>query len=177
MEFSTLTSLQNYANKVNNFSKGELIYLTEEEKYVMYDGENFVDIPEKVHMNGEGLSMSLYELNKSIISQLPAKITYAEQHEDREKINKFFGKNGRTSYMLLCKDISYYTIFTYEGNKMADFETLGHAVLDCLLNVGHLVCADETSDGNAMEIWVRTEDDNICMYLFTCSDLMVTYGR
>ena len=34
----------------------------------MYDGKKFVDIPEKVQMDGEGLSMSLYELNKSIIS-------------------------------------------------------------------------------------------------------------
>ena len=79
--------------------------------------------------------------------------------------------------MLLCKDISYYTIFTYEGNKMANYETLGAAVLDCLQNVGQLVCADITEDGNAVEIWVRTEDDNICMYLFKCADLMVTYGR
>ena len=177
MEFNTLISLQNYMKKLNNFSKGEIIYLTEEEKYVMYDGEKFNYIPDKVEMKGEGLSMSLYDLNKNIISQLPVKTTYAEQHEDRAKINKFFGKTGRTSYMLLCKDISYYTIFTYEGNKMADFETLGHAVLDCLLNVGHLVCADEVEDGSAMEIWVRTEDDNICMYLFKCTDLMVTYGR
>jgi hypothetical protein len=79
--------------------------------------------------------------------------------------------------MLLCKDISYYTIFTYEGSKIAHYETLGQAVLDCILNVGQLVCVDETPDGNAIEIWVRTEDDNICMYLFNCSELMVTYGR
>jgi hypothetical protein len=54
--------------KVNNFSKGEIIHLTDDEKYVMYDGEKFVDIPDKVQMEGDGLSMSLYELNKSIIS-------------------------------------------------------------------------------------------------------------
>jgi hypothetical protein len=34
----------------------------------MYDGEKFIDIPEKVQMNGEGLSMSMYELNKTIMS-------------------------------------------------------------------------------------------------------------
>lgn len=177
MTFETLVSLQEYMKKVNNFSKGEIIYLTKDNKCVMYDGEDFVEITDKAEFKGEGLSMSLYELNKSIIAQLPTKPTYSEQGEDRKLINKFFNSIGRTSYMLLCKDISYYTIFTYEGNKMANYETLGAAVLDCLQNVGQFVCADITEDGNAVEIWVRTEDDNICMYLFKCADLMVTYGR
>ena len=177
MEFATLASLQNYMKKVNNFSKGEIIHLTDDEKYVMYDGEKFIDVPDKVQMEGNGLSMSLYELNKNIVSQLPVKAYYSDQGDERKKIDAFANKIGRTSYMLLCKDISYYTIFTYEGSKIAHYETLGWAVLDCLLNVGQLVCADETPDGNAVEIWVRTEDDNICMYLFNCSELMVTYGR
>ena len=177
MTFETLVSLQEYMKKVNNFSEGEIIYLTQDNKCVMYDGKDFVEIQGKTEFKGEGLSMSLYELNKSIIAQLPTKPTYAEQGEDRKLINKFFNSIGRTSYMLLCKDISYYTIFTYEGNKMANYETLGAAVLDCLQDVGQFVCADITEDGNAVEIWVRTEDDNICMYLFKCADLMVTYGR
>jgi hypothetical protein len=152
-----------------------LIYLTEEEKYVMYDGENFVDIPEKVHMDGEGLSMSLYELNKSIISQLPAKITYAEQHEDREKINKFFGKNGRTSYMLLCKDISYYTFFE-KKNLFSAFDSFAEAVLECVKNVGSLLDVEVSEDGELVEIWVRTEKENICMYLMDAEPFCVSFG-
>ena len=177
MEFTTLVSLKNYQNKINNFQQGEIIYLTEDKKYVMYDGQDFIDIPEKVKVDSEsGVHMSLYDLNKTIIAQLPVKETYAEQSNERKLINNFFNSIGRTSYMLLCKDISYYTIFTYEDNKMANYETLGEAVLDCLQSVGQLICADLTEDGNAVEIWIRTEEDNLCMYLFKCSDLMVTYG-
>lgn len=178
MEFKTLISLKDYKNKINSFRQGDIVYLTEEKKYVMYDGDDFVDMPTTATVNsGTGLQMSLYDLNKTIIAQLPVKETYAEQSDERKLINKFFSSIGRTSYMLLCKDISYYTIFTYEGNKMANYETLGEAVLDCLQSVGKLVCADLTEDGNAVEIWVRTEEDNLCMYLFKCADLMVTYGR
>jgi hypothetical protein len=177
MEFPNLIQLNAYKDKLNNFKIGELIYLTDVEKYVMYNGENFVDVPTSVK-NDSGLSMNLYDLNKSIISQLPIKSTYAEQKAERALIDEFCKKHGHSSYMLLCKDISYYTIFTYEGIKMCDFETLGQATLDCLLNVGNLICADNTPEGNAIEIWVRTpEEDNLCMYLFKCDDLMVTYGR
>ena len=178
MEFKTLVSLKDYQNKINNFQVGEIIYLTEDKQYVMYDGNDFVNVPEKVTINTEqGMQMSLYDLNKTIIAQLPVKETYADQSDERELINKFFSDIGNTSYMLLCKDISYYTIFIYEGNETANYETLGEAVLDCLQSVGKLVCADLTEDGNAVEIWVRVEDDNLCMYLFKCAELMVTYGR
>ena len=46
MEFTTLVSLKNYQNKINNFQQGEIIYLTEDKKYVMYDGQDFIDIPD-----------------------------------------------------------------------------------------------------------------------------------
>ena len=32
MEFTTLVSLKDYQNKINNFQQGEIIYLTEEKK-------------------------------------------------------------------------------------------------------------------------------------------------
>ena len=71
MEFTTLVSLKNYQNKINNFQQGEIIYLTEDKKYVMYDGQDFIDIPEKVKVDSEsGVHMSLYDLNKTKESYL-----------------------------------------------------------------------------------------------------------
>lgn len=179
LQFPTLDSLRKYAEKINNFHTGEIIYLTDEEKVVMFNGTDFVDVPTDAKIKGDGLNMTLYELNKSIISQLPVKTTYAEQKLSRDVIDNFFKKHGRKYYMLLCKDISYYTIFQYSSDdKMTDFDTLGYAVLDCLLDVGKLVCADLLEDGSAVEIWVRTpEDENLCMYLFDCEKLIVTFGR
>jgi hypothetical protein len=80
--------------------------------------------------------------------------------------------------MLLCKDISYYTIFENENTKACDFGTLGHAVLECVQDVGKIISADLTEDQGAIEIWVRTpEEDNLCMYLFNCEGLVVSFGR
>ena len=179
LQFPTLDSLRKYAEKVNNFHIGEIIYLTDEEKVVMFNGTDFVDVPTDAKIEGNGLNMTLYELNKSIISQLPVKTTPAEQKPSRDVIDNFFKKHNCKHYMLLCKDISYYTIFQYSSdNRMTDFDTLGHAVLDCLLDVGKLVCADLLEDDSAIEIWVRTsEDENLCMYLFECEKLIVTFGR
>jgi hypothetical protein len=173
MEFPTLLSLQNYKNTVNNFQQGEVVYLTDENKYVMYDGTDFVDMPDKVQVNnGQGLNMSLYDFNKMMVAQLPVKTTF---NDECTLINEFCASIGNTSYMLLCKDISYYTVFEYSDNA-AEYCYLGMAVIDCLTNVGQLICAEPTEDNNAIEIWVRTEDTDLCMYLFPCSDLIVTYG-
>ena len=68
LHFPNQPALDKYLSTINNFHKGEIVYLSDDEKFVMYDGEKFIDIPEKVQMNGEGLSMSMYELNKTIMS-------------------------------------------------------------------------------------------------------------
>ena len=48
LQFSNMDSLDKYFNTLNNFQTGEIIYLTDNEKFVMFDGEKFVDIPDKV---------------------------------------------------------------------------------------------------------------------------------
>ena len=119
----------------------------------------------------------MYDLNKSIVSQLPIKETYAELSQERNLINEFHKVINSETYMLLCKDISYYTIFNSRKNRVSDFGTLGHAVIECAQDVGKIVSADLIEDNSAIDIWVRTaEDDNLCMYLFDCKSLTVTFG-
>ena len=178
MTFKKLDDLHKYMNTVNNFQTGELIYLTEEERTVIYNGKEFVDIPKEAAIKGDGLNINLYDLNKSIIAQLPALTTEDEQAPARALITEFYRTCGSIRYMLLCKDISYYTIFTPETIEKAEYPSMGYAVLDCLSAVGQFICADLTEDGGAVEIWVRTpEDENLCMYLFGCEQLFVTFRR
>lgn len=178
LTYKNKKALEDYVKLVNNFQKGEIVYLTDEDKFIMFDGEQFIDVPEKVSMKGEGLSMSLYELNKTIIAQLPTKDTVTDLADVRNTINDFRKKSGKQNFMLLCKDISYYTIFQYDGPKVCDFKSLGDAVTECAQDVGKIICGDLIPDGSAIEIWVRTpEEENLCMYLFNCEDLIVTYER
>ena len=81
LEFSNKDSLDKYFKTLNNFQTGEIVYLTDDDKFVMFDGEKFVDIPDAAKASGEGLSMSLYELNKTIVAQLPIKETNADMSD------------------------------------------------------------------------------------------------
>lgn len=171
LEFKSLEALSNLQSRVNNFQVGEIVYIIDKEKFVMWDGINWIDVPKNTSVNTDGLSMTMYELNKGIISQLPL-ITDFESC--RQEVMEFKRKNQGKSYMLLCREISYYTIFQPDGN--GDFGSFGEAVITCAKDVGNLVSVDHI-DGNMVEIWVRTpEDDNLCMYLFNCEDFIVTYG-
>ena len=89
------------------------------------------------------------------------------------RLNDYNKSINSNYYMLLCKDISYYTVFT-SGNE---FETFGNAVITCAQDVGKVINADLTEDNRAVEIWVRNEAEEVyCMYLFDCQQMIVTYG-
>ena len=82
-------------------------------------------------------------------------------------INQFTQANSY--YMLLCRDINYYTIFE-TGWDESD-ETVGEAVVDCFNYIsGELKAIDLTDDGNAVEIWFAISEENRlvarCAYFF-----------
>ena len=77
--------------------------------------------------------------------------------------------------MLLCKDISYYTIF-YKADNSEEFATRGDAILACAQDIGKIITVDYMEASDTIEIWVRTpENDNLCMCLFDCAGLMVGF--
>ena len=106
------------------------------------------------------LKMSLYELNKSAILQLPS---YSEDNFKNaiDLINNFVGNDK--FYMLLGKEISYYTVFMREPSMT---ETIGEAVIDCLRCFDNVKSIETTEDRNAIEIWVTATDNPTVMYLF-----------
>lgn len=154
----------------NRFEKGEVAWLTDEEKLVYYNGEKWVEM----QGSAEGLSLNLYELNKTIINQLEP-LSEQELAEREQLINEFDATILSDYYMLLCKDISYYTIFDREKTIFLA-NPLGEEVIDCVKNVGEIMSIDKTEDGN-IEIWVRNNEDVMCMYLFDCKSLVVKFGR
>ena len=81
--------------------------------------------PEKAQGN---LNLSLYELNKAAVSQLPD--YEEEQINEAIKLINNFSSEG-TFYMLLGKELSYYTLFFKEDHPN-NIETVGEAVIDCL---------------------------------------------
>lgn len=137
--------------------------------YVYKDGEYYPIEDQKIDTG-----MSLYELNKQGYAQL---LPYDEtQIQDAIAwINEFSDKNKGKYYMLLCKEISYYTVFEKDFLEY-DCLSLGHGVIECLNNVGTIHGIDDNGEG-ALEIWVKTSDEEVyCMLLFNYDVGVVKVG-
>lgn len=137
------------------------------------------NIKNKIKGKGE-INMSLYEINQSLISQLPA---YDENKiEDlKTRINnwesKYFEENF---YMLLCREINYYTVFQHRKPIRAEFDTLGNAVISILLDTDWTIHSDEIEENSDhCEIWAKnktTGQEAHAFMLFPYSEGVVTYG-
>lgn len=177
-EFTNKDSLLDYMKVVNRFQKGEIAHLTEEDTYLMYDGEQWLELGADLNVNNEGAQMTLYDLNKMFFAQLTPKETYEEKMECEEIFNKYHDLIKSDRYMLLCKEISYYTIFEMNDTDIADFSNFGPALIECLENVGKILNVEILETEQVVEIWMRLDDDqNVCMYLFNAADFIVTFRR
>lgn len=161
--------------KTNRFEKGEIVFVTDKNQCMMYDGEQWVEIQEEMKVQGtSNIELTTYDLNKQIISQM----SILEDWTESEKVlNTFAEKSVHGDYLLLCKDISYYTIFQKSNDIFAHFSSFGEAVLTCASDIGDIIAVDYMDATNTVEIWVRKKEsnENLCMVLFECHDFIVTY--
>ena len=117
-------------------------------------------LPEDKKVEGN-LQMNLYDLNKQIISQMP------NETADKaiETIKQYMVEMENTFYMLLCRDINYYTLF-----YIVDYITEPAAadeVFACASDLGAVKSVERTEDGAAVEIWFQAEgEEPAAMYLF-----------
>lgn len=143
------------------------IVIMEQEEYDNYveTGEAHVDSTVEPTISENGMpQVTLYQLNQMMVHQLPI---YTEDDMDRaEDIIHDWVYNGNKGnyYMLLCNELSYYTLF--------------HAVDNCLIlenfiaelwDVLHdMVIRDISIDDNgAVAIWIDWDDNTShCFYLF-----------
>lgn len=132
----------------------------------------------KNKIKGEGnINMSLYEINKNIIAQLPAydepKLKKLQEHINEWKMTYFEQK----FYMLLCRDINYYTLFYFDPNKFNEFKSLGEAVVNVLSESGFTIHEEEVDNTNGhVEIWAKNDTDTYAFMLFAYGEGVVKYG-
>lgn len=115
-------------------------------------------------------NISLYELNRSIISQQGP--LDPEEMPNKMVMMKDFAENtNNTFYMLYGKEIGYFTLFAKDSNW--EIQTLDLAVIECLTNIGQIHSIELTANKDAIEIWIReypkeVEQEGIitCLYLF-----------
>ena len=176
LAYATLKQLTEN-EKTNHFQTGDIVFLTDKNQLVMYDGINWIEVQDKTRVKGtSNIEMTAYDINKQLIAQLPVLEDWTAAEE---VVDNFLKKSFNTDYMLLCKDISYYTIFQRTDDLFVHFSSFGEAVLTCASDIGKIVTVDYMEETKTVEIWVRKHDtqENLCMILFDCHDFIVTYQR
>lgn len=145
--------------------EGEIVQ-TPEGKYLIWHEDAWNELK----MEGGGINMGLYDMNKQIISQLPILEDFEKAMDD---IWTLYETYHNKYFMLYGKEISYFTVF-----KIIEPQYLGEDVLDCCLNVGLVKAMDLTETGDAVEIWVHPEDgEPTCLYLFPYDSGIVQVGE
>jgi hypothetical protein len=151
----------NILNALKNHDEGELALVLDEQKMYQYHDGWQPYTPEN-----RQLGLSIYEVNQQVVSQLPNLDADAIQN-GINIINQYTQANSY--YMLLCRDINYYTLFE-TGWDESD-ETVGEAVIDCFNYLqAELKAIDLTDGGEAVEIWFTIIEDQtpvaMCAYFF-----------
>lgn len=150
-------------NIIVNPTEGEKAYSPETQCLYTYTNGKWE------RLTGEGgLKVTSYELNKQLIAQLENIENNEEAVIQAIQTIQDFGRDIKNQYyMLLCKDISYYTIFHDNRDPMnEDLKPFAEEVIDCVHDVGAIKSVEETGDG-AIEIWAQPiGEDPLVMYLF-----------
>ena len=162
--------VQNYTvlNALKNHQEGEVAYCEDEKQhYIFKDGE-WRKVEAK--MMADGLQLNLYDLNKQVIEQLPD--FNDEQIKDfKAALEIWKTPKADKYYMLYGKEISYFTLFVEDNDE--DDNLLSDSVMECLENFEAIKEYDMS--GDAVEIWVKTEEGVTVLYLFGYDAGVVTY--
>lgn len=110
---------------------------------------------------------SLYDINKSIINNLPS-LTQEEIQEKNAEIEDFILHTADTYYMLLCNDRKDYTIFNLKETDSFK-EAIQILLEECLPNRGEIKSINLTEDKQAIEIWLFIDKESYCYYFFPYS--------
>ena len=144
---------------IDLYNDGDTVYCSETNKVYCKKDNTFNEIKDAPVAN----IGTLYDVNKQIISQLPAP-TDEDIYFAKDLINTFVEANDNEYYMLLCREQNYYTLF----NLSSSFEESMSDILfnECIPNFGNLKCVNETDDKSAIEFWIEKNGEIYVMYLF-----------
>lgn len=142
---------------------GELALVKEEGKiyhYVAYTGW------EPIKIEGNGLQLSLYEINQNIFAQLdpmPEEDLELKRHELIKFTNQDFFYNAKY-FSLMCLERHYVTIFSMSELTIPKREFLIEELFSLVRELGSI--KDISINGDHVEIWITDVEDNTNCYMF-----------
>ena len=151
---------------------GQTVWCSTEDRVYRYDPiEGWQYIPDDAESS---VGMSMYNINKQIIAQLPPIDEADMVAVKREIIRKYCDQMKAEYYMLLCRDINYYTVFRMDI-KLAD-ETIEDVLVDCANYIGAIKSIGFTEDEQALELWMTNEEDTYAAYFFPYDQGVIVCG-
>lgn len=108
---------------------------------------------------------TVYSMNQAIMDNMKCLSKEAKEKAKKELKAYFLANADEKYFMLLCKELSDYTIFVLSSGLKS--ELAANELEETLSNRGKILAVD-SAEGNAYEIWVRTDEDKMChaYYLF-----------
>lgn len=145
---------------LKDIEEGQLAVV--EENHTVYEYKDKKWSKKDLSANGEKLT--LYGLNKLIIPQMPT-LTEETIEKKKEIINEFVEKVKGSYYMLLGRELNYYTFFAI--NSKAE-DRISNELIDCLSNLGEIKSIDLVcnNDEPTLECWVCDENKNASVLYF-----------
>ena len=133
-----------------------------------------------VDENGKAANLgigNLYDVNKNFMAGQPA-LSQDELTAGLKVIENYVFDTYKNStyFMLLCKELSYYTVFVRDSKSSTNILT--NEVLNCLQWIAKDILSIElNTTNNTPEIWIRTpEEEIVCMYFFNYDDGVIDFG-
>lgn len=145
--------------------EGEIMQNASDGKFYIWKDDSWM----LINIDGSGINLGLYDINKQIISQLP---DLTDLESKKEIINLLHSEQGNKYYMLYGKEISYFTVF-----KLIESQYFGYEVIECLKSIGRIKAIDLAENKDAIEVWVENEDGPTCLYLFPYDIGIVQVGE
>ena len=117
--------------------------------------------------------VTLYDLNKIACAKLPP-MNQVQLAKAKEEIHKFILASNNTYFLMICKELSYYTMFISDDGSEED---MADVVIECLTNLGILVSIEYSVEHKVIEAWVRDDEGNAVIVFMTPYDQGVVKCR
>lgn len=151
-----------------HLKNGELAETSDDNKKWVYDEE----VQDWKEHEAAGVQMSLYDMNKQLIAQLPPMEDIDKQ---KEILANFYMGFADNHFMLLCRELNYFTLFEWDPDR-EEVDKFENLVLECVHDIGIIHDMQYVNNDTAVEIWVMTPaEEMVCMYLFPYDAGVVYY--
>lgn len=148
-----------------SLSENDKIYVIDENRVYSYRNGRFVvqEVDKTANVN-----VSLYDINKQIISQMPD----ISIEEARKILDDYQWKHASTSYFgFMSFEKHYFTVFHRTENTQ---DTMFAAIaLDCIQNIGHLKTLN--IENETLEVWLDIGNEIYQYLIFPYDEGIVNF--